>query len=71
MDVNTIEVCWNILQQYIKPGDRGHAVNHLMTELSEAGIRDEDLGQLADIDSLFSDAVEELTDHDDNEWDEE
>lgn len=68
MDLDTIEVCWNILQQYIKNSDRSHAVSHLVGELLDSGLRDEDLKQLAQLDHHFSNAVSE---HDDIDIDDE
>ena len=71
MDLDTIEVCWSILQQYIKSSDRSHAVSHLVGELLDSGLRDEDLRQLSDIDQHFSNAVSEHEDIDldeDFEW---
>lgn len=68
MDLETIEVCWSILQQYIKNSDRGHAVSHLVGELLDSGLRDEDLKKLAALDNHFSNAVDEHADVDDDDW---
>lgn len=68
MDLETIEVCWSILQQYIKNSDRSHAVSHLVGELFDSGLRDEDLKKLAALDVHFSNAVNEHADADDDDW---
>jgi len=62
MDVDTINLCWSIFQRYIKSSDQSHAVSHLVTELLDAGMRDEDIADLADIDSNFAEAVKENSD---------
>ena len=72
MDLDTIEVCWSILQQYIKSSDRSHAVGHLVGELLDSGLREEDFKKLAELDQHFSNAVAEHSDIDDDEdfdWD--
>lgn len=68
MDINTVEICWSILQRYIKSADESHAVTHLVSEIIDGGIRDEDLEKLAAIDEIFSDAVSEHSDTDDKEY---
>ena len=68
MDIDTVEICWNIFQRYIKSSDRDHAVSHLVTELLDAGLRDEDFKKLADIDSSFAQAVEDNSNDDDDYW---
>jgi hypothetical protein len=68
MDINTVEFCWSILQRYIKTSDEVNAVSHLVTELIDAGIRDEDLERLSAIDEVFSDAVKEHRDGDEEEY---
>jgi len=76
MDVDTINLCWSIFQRYIKSSDQSHAVSHLVTELLDAGMRDEDIHDLANIDRFFIEAVkdnsEEYDEYDDDEddgWD--
>lgn len=75
MDIDTINLCWSILQRYIKSSDQSHAVSHLVTELLDAGMRDEDIIELANIDSNFAEAVkdnsDEYEDYDDidDSWD--
>lgn len=59
MDLDTIEVCWNILEQYVKKSDQQHAVSHLVAELMDAGFPDEDIKQLANISELFANALSE------------
>ena len=54
MDLDTIEVCWNILEQYVKKTDQQHAVSHLVAELMDSGFPDEDIKQLANISELFA-----------------
>lgn len=62
MDVDTINLCWSIFQRYIKSSDQSHAVSHLVTELLDAGMRDEDIADLADIDNNFAEAVKDNSD---------
>ena len=70
MDIETIEVCWTIMQQYIKKSDRQHAVSHLVTELLDSGLRDEDVKKLAQVDEAFSSAIDEQElDDIDSDWD--
>ena len=64
MDVDTIEICWEILQQYVKSSDRSHAISHLVGELLDSGLRDEDLKKLKQIDQYFSNAAAEHEDFD-------
>lgn len=59
MDVDTINLCWSIFQRYIKNSDQSHAVSHLVTELLDAGMQDEDIHDLANIDSFFAEAVKD------------
>jgi hypothetical protein len=70
MDVETIEFCWNILQQYIK--DKGHAVDHLVNELLDSTIADEDIAKLKRIDAYFKSALDEYNDDfgADEDWEE-
>lgn len=68
MDINTVEMCWSILQRYIKSSDEAHAVDHLVAEIIDAGISDEDLKRLAAIDDLFSGAVKEHRDSDEDDY---
>jgi hypothetical protein len=68
MDINTVEFCWSIVQRYIKSSDEINAVSHLVTELIDSGIRDEDLERLAAIDETFAEAVKEHKDSDDSEY---
>lgn len=68
MDIDTIEICWNIFQRYVKSSDQSHAVSHLVTELLEAGLQDDDLKQLSRIDSNFAQAVEDNSNDDDEYW---
>jgi len=68
LDINTVELCWTILQRYIKSADEAHAVEHLVSELIDAGIKDEDLERLAAIDEIFSDAVKEHRGSDEEEY---
>lgn len=68
MDINTVEMCWSILQRYIKSSDEAHAVSHLVTEIIDSGIRDEDLERLSAIDETFADAVAEHKDSDEDEY---
>lgn len=78
MDVDTINLCWGIFQRYIKSSDHGHAVTHLVTELLDAGLHDEDIRELAGIDVHFAEAVKDNSDEydehteyneDDDSWD--
>lgn len=57
MDTDSIEVCWTILVQYIKASDRANAAEHLVVELMEAGIRDEDLVKLRGVDHYLEAAI--------------
>ena len=68
MDINTVEICWSILQRYIKSADEAHAVGHLVTEIIDSGIRDEDLKRLAAIDEVFADAVSEHKDSEEDDY---
>jgi hypothetical protein len=68
LDINTVEICWNILQRYIKSSDEAHAVSHLVTEIIDAGIKDEELESLAAIDETFADAVAEHKDSNEDEY---
>lgn len=68
VDINTVEFCWSILQRYIKSSDEVNAASHLVTEIIDAGLRDEDLERLAAIDEVFSDAVAEHKDSDEKEY---
>lgn len=68
MDINTVEMCWSILQRYIKSSDEAHAVGHLVTEIIDAGIRDEDLKKLSAIDETFADAVSEHKDSNEDDY---
>ena len=68
MDIEAVETCWSILQRYIKSSDQSNAVSHLVSELLEAGIRDEDLKRLAGIDEVFANAVEEHKDSDEDDY---
>ena len=68
MDINTVEICWSILQRYIKSTDEAHAVGHLVAEIIDGGVRDEDLARLAAIDEVFADAVAEHKDSDEEEY---
>lgn len=68
MDIDTVEICWSILQRYIKSSDESHAVSHLVTEIIDAGIRDEDMVRLSAIDETFADAVAEHRDSDEDEY---
>ena len=70
MDVETIEFCWEILQQYIK--DKGHAVDHLVNELLDSNIADEDVAKLRRIDSYFKAALADIEDDFalDDDWEE-
>ena len=68
MDLDTIEVCWNILEQYVKKTDQQHAVSHLVAELMDSGFLDENIKQLANISELFANAVNEHDIVDDDEY---
>lgn len=69
MDLDTIGVCWNILEQYVKKSDQQHAVSHLVAELLDAGFPDEDMKELANIDEMFANAINEHNiDDSDNYW---
>lgn len=68
MDIDTVEICWSILQRYIKSSDESHAVSHLVTEIIDAGIRDEDMVRLSAIDETFADAVAEHRDSDEDDY---
>lgn len=71
MDVDTINLCWSILQRYIKSSDQSHAVSHLVTELLDAGVHDEDIKDLANIDAHFAEAVRDNSeDYDEDDYDE-
>jgi len=76
IDVDTVEYCWNILQQYIKKTDEPHAAEHLIVELLDNGLADEDIEQLRSINSLFSSIVGDNVDlgvvdmYDNEEWEE-
>ena len=70
MDVDTIEFCWTILQQYVK--DKSHAVDHLVNELLDSNIADEDITKLKSIDSYFNTSLNEFNDNFglDEDWEE-
>jgi hypothetical protein len=70
MDVDTIEFCWTILQQYVK--DKSHAVDHLVNELLDSNIADEDITKLRSIDNYFKASLNEFNDNFglDEDWDE-
>lgn len=68
MDIDTVEICWSILQRYIKSSDESHAVSHLVTEIIDAGIRDEDMARLSAVDETFADAVAEHRDSDEDDY---
>lgn len=68
MDLDTIEVCWNILEQYVKKTDQQHAVSHLVAELMDSGFPDEDIKQLANISELFANAINEHDIGEDEEY---
>jgi len=68
VDINTVEVCWSILNRYIKSSDEHNAVSHLVTEIIDSGIRDEDLKRLSAIDDVFADVVKEHRDSDEDEY---
>ena len=68
MDIDTVEFCWSILQRYIKSTDEANAVGHLVTELIDGGIRDEDLKRLAGIDEVFAAAAAEHQDSVENDY---
>lgn len=72
MNIDNIELCWNVFLQYIKPTDRSNAVNHLVNELIDLGIGDEEIKELKNIDQYFYDAVDEydIID-DDDDWNDE
>ena len=69
MDIDTINLCWSILQRYIKSSDQGHAVSHLVTELLDAGVHDEDIDTLAKIDAHFAEAVKDNSEEYDDDYD--
>jgi hypothetical protein len=70
MDVDTIEFCWTILQQYVK--DKSHAVDHLVNELLDSNIADEDITKLRSIDNYFKASLNEFNDDFglDEDWEE-
>ncbi len=68
MDIDTIEVCWTVLQRYIKSSDEPSAASHLVAELLDNGLRDEDYKKLAEIDSSLSAAIQEYQHEDDDYW---
>ena len=70
MDVDTIEFCWTILQQYVK--DKSHAVDHLVNELLDSNIADEDITKLRSIDNYFKASLNEFSDNFglDEDWEE-
>jgi len=68
LDLDTIEVCWNILEQYVKKTDQQHAVSHLVAELMDSGFPDEDIKQLANISELFANAINEHDIGEDEEY---
>jgi hypothetical protein len=70
MDVDTIEFCWTILQQYVK--DKSHAVDHLVSELLDSNIADEDITKLRSIDNYFKASLNEFNDNFglDEDWEE-
>ena len=76
IDVDTVKYCWDILQQYIKKNDEAHAAEHLIVELLDGGLVDEDIEQLKSISTLFSSIVDDNIDqgvlemYDSDEWDE-
>jgi len=70
MDADSIEVCWSILVQYIKAADRANAAEHLVVELMEAGIRDEDLVKLRGVDQYLETAIAANEPESDDDWDE-
>ena len=70
MDLDTIRVCWEIFQQYVKKSDQQHAVSHLVAELLDTGLRDEDVRKLANLDEAFAHALEEHElEEIDDDWD--
>ena len=70
MDVDTIEFCWTILQQYVK--DKSHAVDHLVNELLDSNIADEDITKLRSIDNYYKASLNEVNDNFglDEDWEE-
>ena len=72
MDKDTIEFCWGILEQYIKTGDKQSAVDHLVADLVDSDINDDDLEMLSTVDVYFKNAINEYAaDYDtdeDFEW---
>jgi len=68
LDLGTIEVCWNILEQYVKKSDQQPAVSHLVAELMDTGFLDEDIKQLANISELFANAINEHNIGDDDDY---
>jgi len=76
IDVDTVEYCWNILQQYIKKNDEAHAAEHLIVELLDGGLADEDVEQLRSLNRLFASIVDDNVDegvlemYDNDEWEE-
>lgn len=68
MDIDTIEICWTVLQRYIKSADEPGAASHLVAELLDNGLREEDYKRLAEIDSSLFAAIEEYQHDDDDYW---
>jgi hypothetical protein len=66
--IDTVEVCWTVLQKYIKNSDESNAVSHLVAELLDAGLADEDIEKLSAVDSVFADAVKEHFDDESQYW---
>ena len=66
--IDTVEVCWTVLQKYIKSADESSAVSHLVAELLDAGLVDEDVEKLSAVDSIFADAVKEHLDDENEYW---
>jgi len=67
MDRETIELCWLILKQYIKSSDLQNAADHLINEIVDAGIDDEELPKLAAVDVYLRSALLEYVDNEDDE----
>lgn len=71
MDKDTIEVCWDILMNYIKASDRQNAADHLINEIIDIGIDDFDLAKLTN-DKYLKTAIDEYASSDQNDtenWD--
>ena len=67
---NILPDVWNILKEYISTKDLPTAAEHLVTEMIESGITEEEIKDLAACDSHMADAIEEHFEEE-QEWEDE